>query len=110
MKDILKNKWFWIAIGVIFLILLYRWWKCKQSGCPSCTSSNPPCTLPCRSVSCSFWTGKEKGQGMSGLSAEQKKQIACAEKTGFNILDLTPGATTTTMGMNKDKYEACINA
>lgn len=50
----LKKYWIYYLIGIIFLILLYRWWKCKQSGkaCPTCAAAD-------RIVNCSFWTGKE---------------------------------------------------
>jgi len=38
----------------------------------------------------------------------QSKEAYCAKQTGFNLQDLDPNATTTTMGINRDKYEACL--
>lgn len=36
------------------------------------------------------------------------QQKSCSTKTGFNLQDLDPNSGTTTMGMNRDKYEECM--
>lgn len=47
-------------------------------------------------------------QGWFG-GKKKSKQQRCAEETGFNLDDLDPKAITTTMGMNRDKFEACMS-
>lgn len=37
-----------------------------------------------------------------------EKQKYCANKTGFNLQDLDPNAGTNTMGMNRNKYNECM--
>lgn len=46
-------------------------------------------------------------QGWFG-GKNKSKQQRCAEETGFNLADLDPKQITNTMGMNRDKFDACM--
>jgi len=37
-----------------------------------------------------------------------QQQIDCANKTGFNVNDLDPMSMSNTMGMNRDKFNKCM--
>lgn len=51
------------------------------------------------------WVGWKYWGWFSGKDWKQKR---CARKTGFNLEDLDPQATTTTMGMHRREFEICM--